>query len=357
MIYDIHALPATYGDCLVIEYGEEGAIHRILIDGGTGGTRKHIGDYLDKLPENERHFELVVVTHLDKDHIEGVLRIMQKDEVGFSAGDFWFNSWKHLPADDAAEEFGALQAEYLTGRIIHHDFPWNVAFNGEAVTIQNDFLPLITLPGGMRITLLSPGKEQLKALRPKWTAEVLRESLHPGFGETLEEEELEEDSDLESMGEAINVDALNNVTFEEDDAVGNGSSIAFLAEYGGVTALFAGDAFPSIVLESLNRLQAKKFPIALLKLSHHGSRGNTSPALIEKLVCQHYLLSTNGSIYKHPHPETIARVIKRGSKNPRFYFNYRTDFNVGWENPSLQRVHTYSTRYAQNDLLSISLLE
>jgi hypothetical protein len=41
MLFTIHSLPATYGDCIWIEYGTKDKLHRILIDGGTAGTKEH----------------------------------------------------------------------------------------------------------------------------------------------------------------------------------------------------------------------------------------------------------------------------------------------------------------------------
>ncbi|MCU7876385.1 MAG: MBL fold metallo-hydrolase [Candidatus Thiodiazotropha sp. (ex Lucinoma borealis)] len=75
-------LPARHGDCLWIEYGELAAPHRILIDGGTSGTFQDLKKRFEAIPETQREFELLVVTHIDADHISGVLKLLESDLPG-----------------------------------------------------------------------------------------------------------------------------------------------------------------------------------------------------------------------------------------------------------------------------------
>src|SRR5215470_9949055 len=132
MKYDVNFLPARYGDCILIEYGKDSKTCRVLIDGGTGGTKENIRKIVEALPEDERHFELMVITHIDRDHIEGVLSLLEEDELAFSVDDLWFNGWKHLPENED-ETLGAMQGERLTAAITKHNISWNDAFGKKAV--------------------------------------------------------------------------------------------------------------------------------------------------------------------------------------------------------------------------------
>ena len=67
------------------------------------------------------------------------------------------------------------------------------------------------------------------------------------------------------------------------------------------------------------------------KLSHHGSRGNLILALLGALRADDYVISTNNDRFRHPHDETLARVILYGGKKPRLWFNYRTGQNLRWQ--------------------------
>src|SRR5688572_9297922 len=98
-MFQVSMLPATFGDSFWITYASAGKKRRILIDGGTAGTRDHLQDLILALPENERRIELVVVSHIDNDHIAGILTMLQKKEMNVEIGDFWFNGRKHLPSD------------------------------------------------------------------------------------------------------------------------------------------------------------------------------------------------------------------------------------------------------------------
>ena len=76
-MFKIEMLPAGHGDCLWIEYGSKEDPFRILIDGGTTGTYKRLKKRLENLSEEDRKFELLIVTHIDADHIAGILKLFE----------------------------------------------------------------------------------------------------------------------------------------------------------------------------------------------------------------------------------------------------------------------------------------
>lgn len=344
-MFNINFLPAKYGDCIWVEYGDAPHTKKILIDGGTAGTKKYIRELLGEIP-GDKHFELLVVTHIDRDHIEGILSLLEEDQLGFSVGSVWFNGWNHLPGNEHLEPFGAVQGERLTAAILKHHLPWNEAFGKKAVVIKDDgALPEIDLEGGLKIILLSPTKENLAVLRDKWEQEILDANLNPGFGLAMPE-----DDGIEPFGvDEPAVDALSQEVFHEDEAAANGSSIAFLATFGGKSVLFAGDSFPAVVLHSLDKIFADDAPVDLVKLSHHASAHNTSPDLIKKLDCKRFAISTNGSIFKHPAQVTVSRIIKLKGEGTELIFNYRSVYNRCWDITSLKDKYKYTAIYPADD--------
>ena len=70
-MFRIEMLPAAHGDCLWIEYGSGARVHRILIDGGPAHAYPALRERILHLPADARRFELLVITHIDADHIEG----------------------------------------------------------------------------------------------------------------------------------------------------------------------------------------------------------------------------------------------------------------------------------------------
>lgn len=356
---DIEMLPARYGDSIWIRYGaSQDQLHHVLVDTGFEPTANEIRKRLRD--DEDIAIDLLVMTHIDADHIEGSIFLLQDEDAILPerVHDVWFNGWEQIDsvADDA---MGALQGEYLSGLIRKRKLPWNDAFGGKAVVVDDQGpLPVDTLPGGMKLTLLSPSRAKLKALRSYWVKD-LKGKLAPG-DEKAAMERLEEDAKyaIDALGQDNDkgVDWLVNKTFREDRAKANGSSIAFLAEYEGKRLLLTGDAHPSVLVDSLQRLQSPGSPLALevLKVSHHGSRGNTSPELLDALRCKHALLSTNGVKFEHPDAECIARLVHHHRhKDFTLHFNYATEFNARWKDS--QSEYGYGLEYGDSGSLRLVL--
>ena len=346
--FQIDMLPARRGDSLWIEYGDPQQPSRLLIDGGTSGTYGEIRRRLLELPENQRHLELLVVTHIDTDHIEGVLKLLEDDEIGVTLGDVWFNGWQHLPGIEFVS-FGPAQGEKLSTLLFRSQVPWNDKFGGERVSIPDaGALPTCRLPGGMDLTLLSPGVSELEQLRPFWEQECREHGLIPSVEPPPPEE-------MPSFGFEVlgppDVEALAEAPSEDDHSKANASSIAFLAEFDGRRALLAGDAYADVLSDALQRLVAPgggdRLRLDAFKLSHHGSKSNVTPEILEKVDCQRYLFSTNGggSRLQHPNQEAVARVLKYGGEAPQLYFNYRQVYNRIWNDQGLMDQYGYCVRY------------
>lgn len=344
-MFAVKLLPAKFGDAIVLEYGNENETHRVLIDGGTGGTRSHILAELAGLPADERVYELVVVSHIDRDHIEGILSLLERDSLPFSIGDFWFNGFPHLPDNADDEFFGAVQGERLTAALQRHRIPWNAAFERKAVVVPSTGeLPVRALPGGLVLTLLSPTMEGLAKLKPKWEAELRANNLDPTLALDSREDEVDEDESFNAT-DLPDIDALAATVFAGDKSEANGSSIAFLAEFDGKRALLTGDAHVPVLEAAFDRLEnADPLHVDFFKLSHHGSKGTVSKSIIERVASPLYAFSTNGSIFHHPHAESIARVVK-GADNPTIVFNYGNDSNRLWDLDVLKNNHSYQTLY------------
>ena len=75
-----------------------GPVHRILVDGGPYYSYKYLRQKIEQLDPGDRHFELLIVTHVDADHIESTLRLLQEPRLGVSFGDVWFNGTKQINA-------------------------------------------------------------------------------------------------------------------------------------------------------------------------------------------------------------------------------------------------------------------
>jgi len=313
----LEALPAEDGDCLWIEWPDaHGATHRMLVDGGRGYLSRippGLADRLARQPEDQRAFDLVVCTHIDVDHIGGLLALAEDPPPGFRTADVWFNGRRHL------DLLGPAQGDTLSAALARRSMPWNRAFGGAAAVVPpGDDLPVVELPG-LRITLLSPTRAQLAKLAKSWPRVVTEAESGPGPERPSPDLLRREDDDRH-----VELHQLTARRYTSDESAPNASSIAFLAEDDdGDRVLLAADATAEVLAASLRRVAAGgRYRIDVCKVPHHGSRHNTSPELLSLLDCRHWLFSTSGQRYRHPHREAMARILCRPDEVTA-WFNYR----------------------------------
>ncbi len=346
-LFSIELLPAKDGECLWIEYGDAQKPHRILIDAGRAGTHREVLRRIEAAAAPV-HFELIVITHVDLDHIGGVLKLLAAKRPPLTAGDIWFNGRRHL-GEGAPIPRGPLQGEELTSILETLRLPWNEAFRPSntappsAVAVASDGKrPKKALPGGMSLTVLSPSREKLQRLIPLWDEEVRRwrereglrlEGQSPGEGEPAKR---------------LRFETLASAPFTPDDSPFNGSSIALLAEFDGKRVVLAADAHPDLLLEGIRAAAPApggRLRVDAFKMPHHGSRYNISREIVEAVECPRFLVSTDSSRFGHPDPEALARVIKFGGERPELIFNYRSEKTLAWKKPAWMKKYGYSVRY------------
>jgi hypothetical protein len=346
-VFRIKSLPALNGDCIWIEYGEEASVSRVLIDGGPVGAFPALRAEIERLPPEQRTFELLVVTHIDADHIDGIVKLLRHPELGVKFQEVWFNGWPQLktlpklaPAIEGADDEGRgpVSGSYLDQILIRAGDECNARFRKRAVCIADEgVLPRVRLQGGLELTLLSPTIEKLRALRETWDEAFHKLGKDPGDAEFVQSK-LDKDKRFRDAAAAPAVpsglDEASALAPELDDAVANGSTIAFVVEYADRRCALLGDAHAPLIEKSFRRMASArnepKLRLAALKLSHHGSKGNTTPGLMRAIDCQNYLVSTDGSIFHHPDAEAIECVLAN-TKGARLFFNYQSQYTMGWK--------------------------
>lgn len=289
-VFSIEMLPARHGDCLWIEYGTSNKRSLILIDGGPIEAFDGLDQRIDA-HEGKPKFELMVMSHVDTDHVDGLVRLFAEKPLRIGVGQVWFNGWKHL--NEKSRLLGGLQGEYFSALLTQRlpKSKWNAATKGKAVVVEDDGdLPEFTLEGGMKITLLSPTREKLETLRAEWASHAATKDIDPGDIEAALDALAKDKRYLPNheliLGSNKKFDALLEIVLKQDDSKANGSSIAFLAEFGGHSCLFLADAHPEVIEASLKRLlkkrKKKKLKVDATKLAHHGSKKNTRPELLDR---------------------------------------------------------------------------
>ena len=391
-MFTIEMLPAAHGDCLWIEYGSGQEVRRILIDGGPAHTYPALRQRILHLPVDERRFELLIITHIDADHIEGVVRLLQDAQaLNCQFERIWFNGREQLNQvfDPAGAPLGALQGEMLGMLIADYEQQtgkqvWNVGLPNALAAIDRSTktLPVIDLAGDCCLTLLSPDHDRLLELKDRWRDELRKAGINSGddaglrralenarnlrpMGDVLGEEEkpIEDRFELpdphgrdlasgpgDTLGDDAEGEASAQAPFGGDTSRANGSSIAVLLEYPKdkpkVRFLLAGDAWASVLEASISQLLAKptdRLSLTGFKLPHHGSVANISATLLGKLRCKHYLISTSGAVFRHPHARTVELLLSdhESQAKPRLHFNYQTETTTMWSDAADQKARGY----------------
>jgi hypothetical protein len=349
----IDVLPAERGDCLWVECSRpEGPPWRLLIDGGMPSSWPLLSQRIEQLSAPVV-FDLVVVSHIDNDHIGGMLPLFGPGDLDVHFRDIWFNGLPQLPAEPTAASRGVKEGaqliEFLSAPRGGLRLPWNERFNRAAVMTRGDGLfETIAFPNGPTLTLLSPTPRRLVSLRKVWETEQQR--LQRG------EPELE---DTALPMPLRNLEQLAAIDTPRDQSAANGSSIAFLLEYAGRRCLFAADAFSSVLGQALTSLSNSRDgnPVALdvFKLPHHGSKRSVTTELLKVAPAEHYIISTNGERFHHPDDIALARVVTAARRPPTIWFNYACDAARRWSDPALQARYHFITREPQAEASGIHI--
>lgn len=389
----IEMFPASYGDSFFVSCGDKNKTH-LLIDSGFSSTyTEYIRDRLQQLRKSGERLTLLVVTHIDADHLSGALKLLEENGHSssphiISIDQIWHNSYKHLQwekngnptelssremkildairaqgfprelkkAENQEEPISAKQGSSMASLILKGDYLWNSIFGGKAVSADN--LQLVHLNDDVRITLLTPTFHELKQLEKYWRKELYKlgyknELIQDGIFDDAFEflVSREKRSSIFNFQKKISfakasIEALAQSEFVEDTSVVNGSSISFILHCKDKKILFLGDSHPSSIERQLRTLYDEK-PIWFdaVKVSHHGSNGNTSPSLLQWIDSANFFISTNGAIYQHPDMESVARIVSRETKIRRnLIFNYGTPVSAYMDDEERKEKYNYEVQ-------------
>ncbi|HEX2898933.1 MAG TPA: MBL fold metallo-hydrolase [Bacteroidia bacterium] len=357
----IELFPAQHGDALLVRCvaGDDSTpTTNILIDGGLRETYEaRLRPRLLQLAQSGEQLDLLVVSHTDADHIEGVLALLEENGSAASPkviriADCWHNSYRHLglsgrdptPAElervarqvgdpglvSANGPISAKQGTTLAGLLRRGGYSWNGAFAHAAVV----FPGAARIGRDVQVGVISPGQEQLRRLAQLWRRELLALGVTPnavseaGFEEAFEKQLLRylaADDESEAVSYNDSLEPPLPDAFPEDKSTTNASSIALVIEFRGRTALLLGDAVPSVVVPRLRETGASMpFEVDWVKVAHHGSRRNMSYDLCHAMRGRAFLVSTDGARHGHPDPAALLAILATQPKGVVIVFNYKT---------------------------------
>jgi len=311
-------LRAGCGDSILISTEKT----HILIDGGLKDYNTEIEPHL----RNVKKIDLVVLTHIDNDHICGLIDLVQDDNHNYKIKKLWFNAYEKIKIPAASNDIGFGQGIFfeklLKDKGLFEKHQSNIFLEeNESYRSRKEFEI-----NDIKIKLLSPTKDDLNKLVKEWDChQTIRPcSKEQGNGEISSSSSLDDEKDMEWL--------VKNRIYGQDGSSKNRSSIAFILEYKEKKYLFLGDAKIQVVTKSLLNLYGanKKTPInfEFVKLSHHGSKNNINRNFLDVVRTDTFIILTNGYCHHHPDKATLALILTHEARANivQFLFNYRDYF-------------------------------
>ena len=276
----ISLFPALNGDCILVEFQPS---HYILIDGGYVDTyENYLLPTLREIEARGGELDVVVVTHIDGDHISGIIRLMEEMPIGIR--EIWYNGYRHIQSvavtmeekemfvhrnickecqSEKAKPISAKQGCTLSALIARNGISWNKPAEGNTIMAPISF-PL----GDAIIHVLSPNKENIEALERFWKIRLIKDGLlkkahSKEYWDDAYEFSLSKDMPgfhfhEKKVSKSYDLQKLCKEAYEPDGSASNGSSISFVIETEGKKLLLLGDSHAETVVTSLKALYGEE---------------------------------------------------------------------------------------------------
>ena len=234
----------------------------MLVDGGPND--KVLGCLGKYMPFWDRHINIVLMTHPQRDHLQGLIAVLDRYDV-----DYFVRS----DIDNATEGYQELQDVVKKKNI-----PVKFATRGETISVASTTL-----------SVLWPSSDQIARMKPTLSSSGPLSPLSP--------------------------QVLGSQSTDLNDG-----SIVFWLRYGSFDALFTGDAdthveenYRNEVALRLRSGQALNV-LEVLKVPHHGSKTGISETFIQRLKPKLAVISVGKNSYGHPNAEIINRLADTESR-------------------------------------------
>lgn len=370
---------SSKGDCILLE-GSSGG--RVLCDGGMAkAMRNHVRPHLGQLTEDGEQIDAVYVSHIDQDHISGILQLLE-DKLEWKVfdhhrsrgdtsvreprfprppeiGGIWHNAFRDLITRNRGriEHLLAASAPLLSASGIeeaaHIGFEMQNIANSipEALKVSALIKPeLLDIPlnsppghaesgqllliedsnamfdvGSLTFQIVGPSKSDLRKLRAGWD-NWLRDNDNRARTRAIRREmrrRVDEFANGTRTDSPFDLRDWNGIPDFEGVTVPNTASLMFLVEDDGHTLLLTGDSQQDVILDGLEatgNLEDGFIHVDILKVPHHGSEHNADANFCKRVSADHYVFCGNGS-NGNPEPEVIKMFFdsRLGSSSKRAF--------------------------------------
>lgn len=359
------------GDCIFLVMKDEmdNSCFHIMMDCNvlTDEIKAYIRDELYK------RIDVLIVTHIDSDHANGITKLMRNpDFADMQIGMILFNGFQPqteqpqtlpqktveklqtvaelLPptVDEAFQKTNGMDAACLITELNKHP-QWKAVWRQTPI-LAGETMPLGNNEKWGRLRVLSPTQDAMDNLLHDVKLEYAKRlSSAPPNEDFLDQDkyyelmlQLAELRKRPSFARKTNAEAITKEKLNKSakiDAEENGvtnankASLAFCWEGGEEVKriLLMGDAVSSQVVNELNGIENGRIWFEAVKVSHHGSKHNTSIELNTKVDSAHYFF-TGGKDNEGPDIETVAKIAMKpladGVEQRGIHYNHEKGINL-----------------------------
>ena len=345
MVLSFDVRRARKGDCSILHFGTPDEPGLILTDGGPSQVWKpqlkprlaQIREARNVDDDQPLPVDLMMLSHIDDDHINGILELTGELVTAANAGEplplkirqLWHNSFDDIIGDTPNELLASVTAAYgaagLSGELDSEGFaagtaqvlasveqgihlrddarrlnlPINKAFDGKLVKADGK-TKAADMGKGLKMTVVGPMKQELLNLQKE----------HDAFLKKSQKEKK----------------APTSLAAFVDESVANLSSIVVLAEAENKRILLTGDARGDKIMEGLELVgllpKDDNMHVDILKVPHHGSDRNMETIFFERVKADHYVFSGNGE-HGNPERKTLEMLLDaRGNDEFAIHLTY-----------------------------------
>lgn len=339
-----------------------------------------------------KRIDVLIVTHIDSDHANGITKLMRNpDFADMQIGMILFNGFQPqteqpqtLPTqtvaklqtvaellpptvDEAFHKTNGMDAACLITELNKHP-QWKAVWRQKPI-LAGEMIHLGDNEKWGRLRVLSPTQDAMDNLLHDVKLEYAKRlSSAPPNEDFLDQDKyyelmlrLAELRKRPFLSRKINAIAITKETLNkcakidaEESGVTNANkaSLAFYWEGGEdkKRVLLMGDAVSSQVVNELNNIYDDRILFEAVKVSHHGSKHNTSIELNAKVDSAHYFF-TGGKDIEGPDIETIAKIVMKplveGTFQLVIHYNHEKGINLWRELNKENAIHLLKNYHIQ----------
>lgn len=321
--WEIDLLPVNEssrsGDCILLRFGDlykgKKAQNVILIDGGYSSTatsiKSHLKDYYNCYYDGQYHITAVFLSHTDRDHISGLVKLFEDREVAVdnlivnipwkTATPAWFKDNRITPNSLRKDLQGVFDNLFKLVKMAEEDKKakvWNAV----------DYLGTITC-NDAKLHILGPSKSFYNTCIANSEKTRQQDPKVPQLDTTKVASLDKEEKYIKGKIEWPDVDSTSPM---------NESSIVFLFEYEGMKILFTGDSGREGLANALEYAKDNNIELSdttIIKMPHHGSRHNIAPDFLDIFTKENrtcYISCASNDAGHHPSKRLINLLNERG---------------------------------------------